>query len=115
MMSLVLGVEGPHIVGTARDQRGRRVLRKLHQRQFSGWSRSSAGRLNAGALALGLLQQVGGVDESGIKGGSFLRISTASNWLSAGRQRVHGLPWCRRKPGSHFLEPGLAGVVATWV
>jgi hypothetical protein len=79
---LVLRVEGAHVVGAARDQRGAHVLRELHDRELFRVVAQRARLVeHPGALALGLLQQVRGVEVFAVKR-RVLAHETASNSAS---------------------------------
>jgi hypothetical protein len=65
---LVLCMEGADGIGLARHQRGRRKLRELHQRELLGVVAQRARAVeDARAFALGLLQQVRGVEELAVE------------------------------------------------
>jgi hypothetical protein len=68
MMSLVLGMEA-RTSSAARDQRGADELRELHDRQLLGVVAQRARLVDdARAFALGLLQQVRGVEIFAVEG-----------------------------------------------
>jgi hypothetical protein len=65
---VVLGVEGAHVVGVARHQRGPDELRELQDRQLLGVVAQRRGLVeHTRAFTLGLAQQVGGVEVLGVE------------------------------------------------
>ena len=81
----VFGVKGADGFGRSRDERGRDVLRPLHDGELFGVVAQGARAVDdARALALGLLQQVRGVDVFGVK----RRVLAHQNGVKR-RQRLH--------------------------
>ena len=99
----MLGVKGLHVGRTARDQCGWSELRKLHECQLFGVVAQRGGFVeHLGTLALGLLQQVGGVDEFGVK-----------RWVFTHQHRIEVFQSHTAFVAGGFFKPRLGGLRGT--